>query len=66
VKRRTVVVVALVVVLVATIWYAFAGHEAPAGQPPLAELSATTLQDLQKEFNQHADEMRVILLLSPT
>jgi hypothetical protein len=43
------------------------GHRAPAGQPPLARLSAATVLQLQDAFNREADDhARVILLLSPT
>jgi hypothetical protein len=67
VKRRALLAaVAVLVVILAGLWYAFAGHRQPAGQVPLADLTATTLPTLQEDFNRHADEVRVILLLSPT
>ena len=65
-KRRTVLIAAVAAVLIAALWYVLSGHNSPAGQPPLTELEETTLPSLQQEFNQHADEVRVILLLSPT
>lgn len=65
-KRRTLLVMAGVVVVLAALAYALSGHHAPAGQPPLAELTAATLPTLQEEFNRYSDEVRVILLLSPT
>lgn len=41
-------------------------HDAPAGQPPLAEMDARSLEALKAEFNQASTEYRVIALLSPT
>jgi hypothetical protein len=43
-----------------------AGHQAPAGQPPLADLSGESLDSLKADFNSSADGVRIILLLSPT
>ena len=65
-KKRTVAIGIAVLVIVAALVYALAGHRPPAGQPPLADLTATGLPAFQEEFNRHADEVRVILLLSPT
>jgi hypothetical protein len=65
-RRSTLAIVAAVLVVVAVLLYALAGHQPPAGQLPLADLSASALPTLQDDFNQHADEVRVILLLSPT
>jgi len=41
-------------------------HEAPAGQPPLAEMDARSMEGLKSEFNRAKDEYRVIALFSPT
>jgi hypothetical protein len=41
-------------------------HEAPAGQPPLAEMDAQSMEALKAEFNRAKDEYRVIALFSPT
>jgi hypothetical protein len=41
-------------------------YGAPAGQPPLAEMDARSMETLKAEFNQAKDEYRVIALLSPT
>jgi hypothetical protein len=56
---------ALVAAVVLVLWIALSGHRTPAGQPPLTDLTAT-LQQLQDDFNSHANATRVILLLSPT
>lgn len=39
---------------------------APAGQPPMVALTHQTLEAVRQQFNQAADQTRVVLLLSPT
>lgn len=66
-RRRTFGAAALLIVLAAAIaWYQFSPGVAPAGQPPLATLDATSLQALRADFNRDANLTRVIVLLSPT
>jgi hypothetical protein len=43
-----------------------AGHQAPAGQSPLADLTSDSVVPLKAEFNRSADGVRIVLLLSPT
>jgi len=67
--RRTMTIVfavAVVVVLAVIARYHFAGHEVPAGQAPLAELTSESLGSLKADFNRSADGLRIVLLLSPT
>jgi hypothetical protein len=61
-----VFVVISVAVLAVIARYYFAGHQVPAGQAPLAELTSTSLGSLRADFNRSADGVRVVLLLSPT
>jgi hypothetical protein len=42
------------------------GHQVPAGQPPLGDLISGPLDTLKSDFNRNSDQVRVILLLSPT
>ena len=66
-RPRTFGLVALVVVLAAAlVWYRFAPGEAPAGQPPLVALDTTSLDSLRADFNRDVNQVRLILLLSPT
>lgn len=66
-KRQKLVLIAIVAaLLIAAAWYQFGGHRTSQGQPPLAELSAGSLDQLRADFNASADETRMILLLSPT
>lgn len=39
---------------------------APAGQPPLADLNSQSLAAFKDQFNLASDQVRIILLLSPT
>jgi hypothetical protein len=66
--RRAMIAVLLVAVVVLAVVarYHFAGHQVPAGQPPLADLTSQSLGSLKADFNRSADGLRIILLLSPT
>ena len=67
VNRRGWIAIALVaVVLAALAQRQFGTHNAPAGQPALANLDAASLDRLRADFNRATDEARVILLLAPT
>ncbi|MEN3338384.1 MAG: hypothetical protein V7647_2060 [Acidobacteriota bacterium] len=57
---------ALAAVVLAFGWYLFGTRYTPAGQPPLATVQAESLDALRSDFNQHADSVRVIVLLSPS
>ncbi len=57
-------VVGVAVLLAA--WMAWGPSQAPAGQPPLVSLDAANFSRLQNAFNDDADKIRVVALLSPT
>lgn len=66
-RARTFGLLVLLVVLAAALaWYRFAPGDAPAGQPPLVALEANSLQSLRADFNHHVNQVRLIVLLSPT
>lgn len=44
----------------------FFTHNVPAAQPPLAFLDHGSLDTLRADFNRAANEVRLIVLLSPT
>jgi len=46
--------------------YLYSGTQVPAGQPPLENLTAQNLPDIKNEFNAAKDDVRLLLLLSPT
>ena len=53
-------------VLVAFGYYTYAPRRTPAGQPPLTTLYFENFSELQKQFNDADDRVRILLLLSPT
>ena len=65
-KRKYIVSGAISAVLVAALVYFYGGSQTPAGQPPLRNLTAENLSELKNEFNAAKNEVRVLLLLSPT
>lgn len=46
--------------------YFYGGTETPAGQPPLARLTAQNAAAVKTAFNAAKGEVRVLALLSPT
>jgi hypothetical protein len=46
--------------------YFFGGHAVPPGQLPLTEVAGDTLDSLKNDFNRTPDQIRIVLLLSPT
>jgi len=64
-RKRVLIALPLVIVLAVVLWEAL-GHDTPAGQPPVANITAATLSAFDREFDQAADQARVIVLLSPT
>jgi hypothetical protein len=65
-RRLTILFGAGAAVAAVVIWFALDRHVAPAGQPSLRQLDGATLGDFRQEFNQASDQVRVVLLLSPT
>jgi hypothetical protein len=67
VTRRRILWLAILLAIATTVAYVrFVRPEAPAGQPPLTTIDAAALQTLRTEFNEAADKVRIIVLLSPT
>jgi len=46
--------------------YFYGGAETPAGQPPLARLTAQNAEAVKTAFNAAKGDVRVLALLSPT
>lgn len=66
-NRRVAIPLGVFAVLAAAmLWYLYGERRVPEGQPPLATLSASSLESLRADFNRDADRTRIILLLSPT
>jgi hypothetical protein len=64
-RTWSIVLASVAVVVLGGIYFTRTG-QAPAGQPSLVEMNGASLVALQEEFNRKSDELRVILLLSPT
>ena len=65
-KRAYIVGAIPVALLAAAVLYLYGGGQTPAGQPPLKNLSARSVGEIKNEFNAATDDVRVLLLLSPT
>ena len=65
-KHRYLIGAFLALVLVAALVYFCGGSQAPFGQPPLKSLTAQNVAEVKSEFNAAKDDVRVLLLLSPT
>ncbi len=48
------------------VYYLYLGSTAPAGQAPLVRLDSSNIDSLKKSFNDSADSVRVMVMLSPT
>jgi len=64
-RTQAVCLAALATLVLGGVYFTRTGH-APAGQPKLVELKASSLSTLQAGFNRESGKLRVILLLSPT
>lgn len=52
--------------LLSALVYSYGGSQAPSGQSPLKSLTARNVSDVKNKFNAAKDDVRVLLLLSPT
>jgi hypothetical protein len=64
--KRKYILGALAVLVLAALVYFYGGSQAPSGQPPLDSLTARNLAEVKNQFNAAKDEVRMLLLLSPT
>jgi hypothetical protein len=68
--KRKHVIYGLVAVVGAIVFFVvyhlYLGSTAPTGQQPLVRLDNSNIDSLKKSFNESADSVRVIVMLSPT
>ena len=68
--RRKPVIYGLVAVVGAfvlfVVYYLYLGSTAPTGQQPLVRIDNSNIESLKKSFNDSADSVRVMVMLSPT
>jgi hypothetical protein len=65
-SRKHVLIAALAIALAGVLFYFYGGHQAPTGQPPLRNLTTQNVGEVKDAFNAARDDVRVLLLLSPT
>jgi hypothetical protein len=65
-KRLGIVATLACAVLLTQAWHYYGGTKVPAGQPPLVAITSTNFEQLRAAFNAATEEVRVVLLLSPT
>lgn len=65
-KSKYILGALVAVLLLAGIVYFYSGSQAPSGQPPLQSLTVQNVAEVKNEFNAAKDDVRVLLLLSPT
>jgi hypothetical protein len=65
-KPRWFVAVLVIAAFVALAWYAWGPSHTPQGQPPLTSLASDNIASFKDSFNDAADRVRIVLLLSPT
>ena len=57
---------AIFVSVAAFAWVRFAPRRVPPGQPPLSVLTANSLPAFRGAFNAQSDQVRLLVMLSPT
>ena len=65
-RRKYILAVSAVILVIAALVYFYGGSATPSGQPPLARLTAENISQVQSAFNAARDDVRVLVLLSPT
>jgi hypothetical protein len=65
-KRKYILGWLLAVLLLAALVYFYGGSQAPPGQLPLQSLTTQNAAAVKNEFNAAKDDVRMLLLLSPT
>lgn len=65
-KGKYILGAVVVTLLAASVLYLYGGGRTPAGQAPLQNLRAQNVAEIRNEFNAAKNDVRVLLLLSPT
>ncbi|MGA8593510.1 MAG: hypothetical protein WB676_02090 [Bryobacteraceae bacterium] len=56
----------MVLILIGAATYFYGGSQTPSGQVPLERLTTQNVADVKNAFNVAKDDVRALLLLSPT
>ena len=68
-KGKRIILISVAVVIAAVllaVYYFYLGSTVPNGQQPLVRLNSSNIGSLKNAFNESADSVRVIMMLSPT
>ena len=65
-NRKYILLVVLALVLIGVAFYLYGGSEVPPGQPPLQSLTQQNVAEAGNSFNAAKDDVRVLILVSPT
>ena len=65
-KRNRALLIAVLVALFCAALYFYGGSKTPTGQAPLANLTPQSFAGLKTAFNDAKDDVRLLVLLSPT
>ena len=65
-NRKYIVAATLTALVAGALLYFYGGSQAPPGQPPLQSLTAQNVTAIENAFNAAKDDVRVLVLLSPT
>ena len=68
-KRKHIILLLVAVVIAAAllaVYYFYLGSTVPNGQQPLMRLNSSNIGSLKNAFNESANSIRVIVMLSPT
>lgn len=66
-KRKGIIIGSVLAVIVSALFYYFyLGSTVPGGQQPLVYLNNANVASLKDAFNNSANSVRVIVMLSPT
>ena len=68
-KRKRIILLLVAVVIAAAllaVYYFYLGSTVPNGQQPLMRLNSSNIGSLKNAFNESANSIRVIVMLSPT
>ena len=65
-NRKRVFSAVISIALVGALLYFYGGGQTPQGQPPLTRLTTPNATDVKSAFNAAEDDVRVLVLVSPT
>ena len=65
-RRKHILIAAVAIALAGALFYFYGGHKTPNCQPPLRRLTTQNVAEVKNAFNAAKDDVRVLLLLSPT